>query len=317
MKVLLGLDHLQTAFQGSVVTVGNFDGVHLGHQTLLREVVQTATELKVPSVVLTFDPHPVKVLYPERNLHKLFTDLDLRTQIEKMGVDFLLNQPFSRDFSRLPAAHFLAQLQRKLSPKAVIVGHDFAFGMNREGSFSELHAWGVENHVRVHRVAEVKINGLTVSSSEIRKALDQGEVERASELLGRSFYVSGLVVKGFQRGKSLGFATANVAVEGETTPASGVYVCKVEALNKAYFGVTNIGINPTFADDSDLRKPRVESHIFDFSEDLYGQKLTVHFLARLRNEQKFATPQALAEQIQKDVTEAMRWLDLHKDKKGL
>jgi riboflavin kinase/FMN adenylyltransferase len=314
MKVIQGVRNLVTPFSSSILTVGNFDGVHLGHRELLHRVTTRAKAAKVPSVVMTFEPHPVKVLYPDRKLHRIFDFEDQRQQLEAAGIDALVVEPFSREFSQLTPDRYLQEwIYRPFSPLALIVGYDFNFGVGRQGSIELLRERAKEMGFQVDVVSPVKIhthtqnqNGeeILVSSTRIRQALEAGDVKLAKNLLGRLFYVQGIVEKGAGRGRTIGIPTANLRSSAEILPARGVYCAWAWARGQRYKSMVNIGLNPTF---NSIEGPlSVEAHILDFphageSGDLYGETVKLEFVERLREEKKFSSVNELVAQIHRDI----------------
>jgi riboflavin kinase/FMN adenylyltransferase len=291
----------------SVVTIGNFDGVHLGHRELFGRLLEKAKFHSAPSVVMTFNPHPIQVLYPEKQFVQLFDRDDQIVELEKLGIDYLFIQPFSRLLSQMAPQDFLKEIIfRPLSPKTLIVGHDFSFGADRAGSIELLKDLSSKWNFELEVIPPYKIDGQIVSSSLIREKIKCGHVRDAQRLLGRPFSLSGVVMKGAKRGRTIGFPTANLAVQAGVVPSAGVYVSKTRIEESSYFSVTNIGLNPTFQDDRNLQevKVKIETHIFDFSSDIYGQKINVSFFEKLRDEKKFASAQELKTQITKDVQNA-------------
>lgn len=302
MEIYEGVERLPPSLPYPVATVGNFDGIHRGHLLIFRKVVGRAREAGGTSVVLTFDPHPQRVLKPEAS-PDLLTDLDSKLSLlEAEGIDVALIVPFTRDFARTSPKAFVAEiLHKRVGAREVFVGHDFAFGKDRAGTIALLEAEGRRLGMAVTVVGAVEWEGETVSSSRIRHALVDGEPERAADLLGRPYSLSGKVVGGYQEGRILGFPTANLAVSSEVlVPAQGVYAVRVKWEGAWYDGVANIGTSPTFED----RPFRLEVHLFDFTGDLYDQTLEVAFLARLREERRFPSVDELTDQIRKDAEEA-------------
>lgn len=293
-----------------MLTIGNFDGLHLGHRALINRVLDTARRFSVPSVVMTFEPHPVKVLYPDRKLHRIFDFEDQRARLEEMGVDALVVEPFSREFSQLPPERYLLEwIYRPFVPKAVIVGYDFSFGANRQGTidFLKSHAGSLGFEVEV--VSPVKVGDVLVSSSRIRQALNEGDVALAGELLGRSFYLSGLIERGAGRGRTIGIPTANLRTAAETLPARGVYCGHVHVRGAWHDAVVNIGLNPTFNEGAGSGQPlHIEAHLLNFQGDLYGEKMTIDFVQRLRDERKFSSVSELVTQIHRDIQDGERIL---------
>lgn len=293
-----------------MLTIGNFDGVHLGHRALINRVLELSKQLGVPSAVMTFEPHPVKVLYPDRKLHRIFDFDDQRHQLEEMGVDALIVEPFSREFSQLPPERYLLEwIYRPFVPRVLIVGYDFSFGANRQGTIDFLKTHAEQLGFEVEVVPPVKVGDVLVSSSRIRQALQEGDVGLASRLLGRPFYLSGIIERGAGRGKTIGIPTANLRTAVETLPARGVYCGRVQVRGVWRSAVINIGLNPTFTEGSVGQPLSVEAHVLDFQGDLYGEKMTIDFIARLRDERKFASVADLVAQIHHDIKEGERILD--------
>jgi riboflavin kinase/FMN adenylyltransferase len=302
MQVISGIRNLPHSLKKSVVTIGNFDGVHLGHRALLTRLVESARREQAASVVFTFNPHPVQVLYPDRALSKLFAIEDQQQQLEALGVDYLVIEPFSREFSQLDPENYLNDwVFRPLQPSTLIVGYDFTFGVGKSGTIDFLQAICSKRAITVEVFPPVKVAGQLVSSSRIRQALKEGQVRLASELLGRPFYVVGLVERGAARGRQIGVPTANLHLLSETLPAVGVYACWVWRRSECFAAVTNIGFNPTFVGPEEQRLPRLETHLLDFSKDIYGEELRVEFVEFLRLERKFASVDELKAQIHQDI----------------
>lgn len=304
MQVWKGTEPGGQIIQGGVVTIGNFDGLHRGHQTLLKRALAHTS----PRIVLTFDPHPMQIVAPERSLRRLFPREDLEEQLPKYDVDVLRIIQFTREFSRLPAREFLEKhVFEPFHPKALVAGYDFAFGSDREGTLEVLEDWCAEKEIELDVVPPLSESGDTVSSSRLRGLLGEGDVAQVSRLLGRYFYLRGEVVHGDGRGAGIGFATLNMKVENETLPALGVYVTRTIHQGKRYRSVTNVGMNPTFMTGGEIVK--VETHLLDENPDWYGQKIDVEFMGRLRGEKKFADVEDLKRQIAKDVRKAREVLD--------
>lgn len=281
---------------GSAVTIGNFDGIHLGHRAILRRLKECSAELGVPSVMLTFDPHPRKVLSSPASLRLLTDTGDKCRLIEKFGIDIFLTIKFDRKFAALSPSEFIENWIMPLNPGAVIVGYDFNFGRGGSGSMDLLREIGGRRGFHVEMVDKTSVEGVTVSSSRIRNLVEGGEVALAEKLLGRPYSVSGPVVRGHGRGRKLGFPTANIATRAEILPDDGVYAGQVVMDGKPLPAMINIGSNPTF---NDIARS-LEACILDFDDDLYGMDLEVRFLERVRNEVKFSGPEKLAEQITRD-----------------
>lgn len=288
-----------------VMSLGNFDGVHLGHQEILEATVVRARELGLPALAVTFDPHPSVVVAPERRPHLLMT-LDQRLAIfAGTGLDATWVLPFSRAFSELAPEAFLEALGRVVQPVELHVGKAFRFGRDRAGTTETLAAWGQGRGCAVRTHGRHAPDGGALSSSRIRQALDAGEVGLAADLLGRPFQLTGPVVDGERRGRHLGFPTANLAWEQDQLPAYGVYVTEVRLPHESHLrlGLTNVGEKPTF---EGLRLT-VETYLPDFSGDLYGSHLELGFRHRLRGEMRFEGLDALVAQITRDVEAGQAW----------
>jgi len=305
MIVLHDLHELKRPLKDVVLTIGNFDGVHLGHREIFRKVVSRARELGGTSAVMTFVPHPLKVLAPEK-LQPLINTYDEKERlIEASRIDVLFSLPFSHDFARIPAEEFVAEiLVRRIGVKHLIVGYDYAFGRAREGDVAALRALS-ERHDFVLEVLDPVLEGERLfSSTRVRELIAAGEVREAVNWLGRHFSLEGTVVRGDGRGRGLGFPTANLATAKELLPATGVYAVKVRVDGQIYDGVANLGNNPTFPGATG----GVEVHVLDFNQDLYGKPLRVYFVERLRGEMKFSGPQELIDAIKRDIARSRKLL---------
>lgn len=317
MQIVQGVRQLSAPLINSILTIGNFDGVHLGHQELVRRVVGRARTSGRTSVAMTFEPHPVKVLAPDRKLLRIFDLEDLAQRMEILGVDVLVIEPFSREFSQQAPERFLLDwIYRPFSPELLVVGYDFTFGAHRKGSIEFLKERGSQLGFEVDVVPPVKIGEVLVSSSRIRQALEAGEVALASQLLGRSFYLQGLVEKGAGRGRKIGIPTANLRVSAELIPQPGVYAAWACARGKKWMAAVNIGFNPTFIGDPLHQSLSVEAHLLNFghaseSTDLYGEALRLEFIDRLRDEKKFGSAEHLVSQIRLDLEKARGVLVAH------
>lgn len=288
-----------------VVTLGTFDGVHAGHRELLRLAADRAKATGRRAAVVTFDPHPTVVVAPQRKPKLLMTLAQRLAAFEAEGMDRAWVIPFSRAFSELSPADFLTGMARALPPLELHVGRAFAFGRDRAGSVATLEAWGAAHGCAVHTLALRAPDGGRLSSTRIREALDRGEVDAARILLGHPYALTGVVVEGDRRGRHLGFPTANLAWEQEQLPASGVYVTEAVLPHHggARLGLTNVGEKPTF----EGRRLTVETHLPGFEGDLYGARLEVRFLHRLRGEVRFASVEELRHQIERDVAGGTAW----------
>lgn len=281
-----------------VVTVGNFDGVHPGHREIFRRVRAAAAESGGVSVVVTFIPHPLKVLAPERDFRLITTYAEKERLIAESGVDCLVTLPFSREFAAIPAAVFVRDiLIGRIGMKRLIIGYDYAFGRNREGGVDLLGRLGREMGFEVEVLEQIGDGETGFSSSMVRERIAAGDVRGVAPLLGRHFSVGGKVVHGMHRGRKIGFPTANIEAKEELLPTPGVYAVKVEWEGNLRDGACNIGDNPTFQGT----RLTVEVHVLDFDGDLYGKSLRIHFIDRVREERKYPDVLSLIEAIQEDV----------------
>jgi riboflavin kinase/FMN adenylyltransferase len=298
MLVYRSLDQIASPLTNPVVTIGNFDGVHLGHREIFRKLKKAAAAIDGVSVVVTFDPHPLKVISATKTVTLINTLEEKITLIDASGIDFLVIIPFDASFAAISAADFVERiLVQTIGLRHLIIGYDYAFGKNREGDVLLLRRLGEQFSFTVEELQPIAAGETIYSSSLIRKMITDGAVAEVVRFLGRNFSLAGRVVHGHNRGKSLGFPTANIVTDKELLPADGVYAVKVKLADQLYDGACNIGKNPTFAVDS----RSIEVFIFDFAAELYGQDIRVYFIERLRGEERFASPQLLAEAISRDV----------------
>lgn len=284
-----------------VLTTGTFDGVHLGHQKILRRLTEVARKEEGESVLFTFFPHPRMVLFPNDNDIKLLTTQKEKIALlEQAGIDHLLIIPFSRTFSRMKALEYVRDLLvGAMNVHAVVVGYDHRFGRNREGDMRLLEQLGEAYDFRVEEIPPQEIDHMKVSSTKIREALVAGHVHQANELLGYRYAMQGVVVRGDQRGRELGFPTANIALVDhfKLIPADGVYAATAEWRGEVHRGMMNIGVRPTVQPGGERS---VEIHLFDFDRDIYGEVITVRLVERIRPEHKFESLDALKAQLHKD-----------------
>jgi riboflavin kinase / FMN adenylyltransferase len=310
MKVLRRLEDIEIPLKNAVVTIGNFDGVHIGHQALLQMVVEKAVAIGGTSVVLTFDPHPMHVL-TDNDHPPLITLSEQKTElIERAGIDVMILIPFTMDFAAITARDFVEDLLvRRIGMKALVAGNDYTFGRHRQGNIDMLRQWAPELNYEVliaDWVQPDNAGNQRSSSTRVRELVMDGRVAEAEKLLGRSYQIRGLVASGRNRGgRLLGFPTANINLQDELCPKTGIYAVTVEFDRQTYQGVANIGYSPTFDDHLFT----VEVHILDFSQNIYGSPIRVNFIRRLRDEIKFDGIDALADQIRLDIQEARRILD--------
>jgi riboflavin kinase/FMN adenylyltransferase len=309
MHVIADLDSFPKHVLAPVLTIGNFDGVHLGHQEIFAKLKLRARELGGTSIVLTFDPHPLKILAPDRCPPLLTPTAKKLSLMANCQPDFVLCLPFTPELAGLsPSAFVETTLLGTLGMQEIYVGYDFAFGKGRSGTIGLLQELGERHNFRVHIINPIMVRGRVVSSSSIRRWIEQGKVDEAALLLGRLYSLVGTVVEGYQKGREIGFPTANVHSTHEVIPARGVYAVQVEWQGQRYDGVANIGFNPTFG----RAQLSLEIHLFNFSEHLYGETVEVFFLKKIRDEQAFPSVASLIEQIHRDVETAHRLLAAHR-----
>lgn len=291
--------------KSSVVLIGNYDGVHYGHRKLIQKAQALAKKQNWNTILLTFDPHPVQVLAPKVAPKLLNTSDQKQTLLNQTGLDFVATQKFTKAFAaKTPKVFFEEILIKNLKAKAVFVGHDFTFGAGRAGNIETLEVLGLKHDVAIHIIEAQLLNNMLVSSTLVRKLLAEGQCDLAAKLLQRFYFVDGKVISGHQRGQKLGISTANLAPANDFIPKDGVYATFVSFKGKLYQSATNVGTNPTFAGN----KHSIETHIFDFSEDIYDQNIRLHFVKRLRDEKRFESPDSLVKQIKDDIKKAKQSL---------
>lgn len=298
MKIIRGVKNLNEEFPNPVVTLGNFDGVHLGHQAIFRKVVERAEAVNGTAVAFTFEPHPLKVLAPERSPKLLNTFHGKMKLIEAAGIDVVICADFDRTFAEQNPEEFARNiLHGKIGACEVYVGYDYAFGKGRGGGVSLLRRMGESCGFSVGVVDAVQVDGRVVSSSLVRDLVSSGKVVEAARLLGRYYSIEGEVVAGSRRGRTLGFPTANIHTINEIIPPSGVYAV-IAVLDKARLhGAASIGVRPTFGNGP----ISIEVYLLDFRGDIYGRKMEIYFVERLRQEKKFLDAASLVRQMEKDV----------------
>ena len=309
MKVVHGLDRLPHALPRPVLTIGNFDGVHLGHQSLMRTLVTRAAAVGGSSLVLTFDPHPLQVLAPDNAPRQIQTLSQKLAALEALGIDVVVVQPFTRELAHVGAREFVTDiLVERLRTQEIHVGASFAFGHRREGSFNLLKEMGEEFGFLVEKIHQVQFRGTRVSSTLVRQALISGQAGLARRLLGRPFALEGEIVHGAAVGASLKVPTANLLTRNELIPRTGVYVTFLNLAGRRRESVTNIGTRPTLTGQLD-GPLTVETHVLDFEKELYGARVCVEFLMRVREERRFESTEVLVSRIKKDVTTARRFFE--------
>lgn len=291
----------------TVVTIGTFDGVHVGHQKIIRRLINAGINGHLKSVVLTFFPHPRMVLQKDTGI-KLINTIDERSEIlNSLGLDFLLIKEFTQEFSRLTAEDFVKEiLVNKLNAKKVIIGYDHRFGRNRNADIEDLKRFGETYGFEVEEISAKDIDDVSVSSTKIRMALSEGDITKANMFLGYPYMLTGIVSKGKGLGKQLGFPTANIRIEEDykLIPKYGSYVVNSTINNQLVYGMMNVGMNPTV----DGKTESIEVHFFDFDDTIYDQKIQVNLLHRIRDEQKFESVEALKNQLAKDKEVSLHYI---------
>lgn len=297
-------------FNKAVVTIGSFDGVHTGHQQIIKQLKEEAVNVGGETVIITFYPHPRKVIGSAKTDFNLLTTLDEKIELlSKEGIGHLVIVPFTRDFSDQPAVNYIKDfLVSNFHPHTIIIGYDHRFGKNREGNFELMEEYKKECGYEVKEIPEHILNEITVSSSKIREAVLNGDIETASKFLGYNYFFEGLVVHGDKRGRTIGFPTANIKMEDKEKliPGNGVYAVKCSIshhslLNESFKGMMNIGVRPTV----DGLRRMLEVNIFDFDEDIYGETIKIELVKRLRDEKKFNGLEELKQQLHNDKQTAM------------
>ncbi len=291
-------------YTDACITIGNFDGVHLGHQAIINQMVHTASQQGRPVFVVTFYPNPAAFFNPQQDPFYLSTPHEKERQMMALGVERVITFRFNRDFANLTAEAFLLQLRDKLGLGVLVVGQDFALGKDRAGTIPVLKALGRSHDFFVETIPQVELAEEGVSSTRIRNLLDEGAVKRASRLLGRLYSVSGKVTHGSDRGSRIGLPTANMDFWPlKKLPAVGVYATHVHLAGQVYKGITNVGYRPTFEKQTEVN---IETHILDFDRNIYGEDISLAFVDKLRNEQKFSGVDAFLAQIELDKAKARR-----------
>jgi riboflavin kinase / FMN adenylyltransferase len=308
VKVYFGINEFKKVNK-PVITTGTFDGVHNGHKKIIKNLISKAKEIEGESVMITFNPHPRLVLFPENNNLKLLNSLEEKISLlEKEGLDHLIIQPFTIEFSRLSALEYIRDLLvNKLGLHTLVIGYDHHFGRNREGSFEELQEFAQLYNFDIEQISALDIESVNVSSTKIRNALADGNVALANTFLGYNFGFTGNVVKGDGIGKTIGYPTANIELTDKykTIPANGVYACLVNLEDQAFKGMLNIGVRPTI---NDQKHQKIEINLLGFNGNLYDKTLTIELIEKLRDEQKFDSLEELKSQLGIDKENALKVL---------
>ncbi len=307
MKIYQSLNEFKPS-KKTIVTLGTFDGVHLGHTAILDKICTIAKQENLESVLLTFFPHPRLIISNDSEIKMLNTMAEKAMLLEQKGIQNFIIHPFDKLFSELSPREFVEQvLIKQLNIQKIIIGYDHKFGKNRAADFNDLIAFGKEFDFEVEEISAKQVNEVSVSSTKIRNSLLVGKVSLANEYLGYAYMLSGIVVKGNQLGRTIGFPTANIEIPEsyKLIPKYGVYLVTAIVNNKSIFGMMNIGLKPTLGDNV----PSIEVHLLDFSEDIYGQKIQVNVIERLREEQKFESFEALKLQLEVDNINALQYFE--------
>ena len=307
MKIFHSINEFVTT-KNTIVTLGTFDGVHIGHNAILDKICQTSIQENLESVILTFFPHPRLVVSDSCDIKLLNTIEEKSKLLEIKGIQNFIIHPFDKAFSELSPREFVEQvLVDKLKIKKIIIGHDHKFGKNRAADFNDLLAFGREFGFEVEEISAQQINEVAISSTKIRNALLEGNITLANNYLGYSYMLNGKVVKGNQLGRTIGYPTANIEIPEnyKLIPKNGVYAVSVTLDNRIFQGMMNIGVKPTLG----INQLSIEVHVLNFSEDIYDQKIQVHILKNLREEQKFASFEDLKNQLEKDKIETIHFFE--------
>ncbi len=287
-----------------VITIGNFDGVHLGHQKILKKTIQRARSLGTVSLVYTFNPHPLEILRPEDAPLRITTFEEKMRIISGIGIDYLVCEHFTRQYAEQPPEEFTKNIIcDRIHPREIVIGHDYAFGKNRKGTVELLKKMGEIFHFKVHVVDNITIKNIPVRSTTVRRLIALGKVSLAEKLLGRPYVLTGRVVRGKQR--RIGFPTANLSPGKNLIPKTGVYAIRAATPYGDFDGIVNVGFNPTF----DGERLTIEAHLFDFNADLYSREMSISFIKRIRGEKKFPDVPLLVKQIEKDIALAKKILE--------
>jgi riboflavin kinase/FMN adenylyltransferase len=305
MRIINDLSFTTKDFTSPAVTIGSYDGLHLGHQEIIKRVIERAKGGGGDAVILTFEPHPVKLLHTQLQIPLITPHRKKMMLLEQFGIDVTINLPFTKNLAHMSAEEFIRRIVlERIAPRWVIVGFNFSFGKDGKGTAEGLIKMGKGLGIEVEIIPPYTVNGEVISSTRIRELIMAGNVAKANNMLGRDFIILGKVIHGHARGKNLGFPTANLEITSDLYPKNGVYAVTVTVNEKTYHGVVNIGTNPTFGDEESA----VEVFLFNYKGDLYGKELRVAVAERIRDEQNFPSPDALVQQIEKDIQKAKKIL---------
>jgi riboflavin kinase / FMN adenylyltransferase len=306
MEVFRNIEDFRRPELKTVVTMGNFDGIHLGHQALVGNAVAEAKQWGTKSIVFTFEPHPLKLLAPERAPQMIVNHQDKMDMLQGLGVDAVIVQSFDHRFASIQAEDFVRRyLLERLNLSKIWLGSDLRFGRARKGSAEDLIRWGTELGFGVGIVEPILVQGHRISSSRIRQLIEQGRVDEVQPMLGRYHFISGKIVSGYRRGRNMGFPTANLAATTELLPGDGIYATSLQLQNRCWLSVSSVGQNPTFGEG--LRT--IEAFILDFVGDIYGESVKLTFVRRIREERMFAQIEDLVTQMHEDVQAARAIFD--------
>ncbi|RLB07891.1 MAG: riboflavin biosynthesis protein RibF [Deltaproteobacteria bacterium] len=301
MRIIDDLNFSKEEFSSPTLTIGSYDGLHLGHQMIITRVIERAKSWGGEAVLLTFEPHPAKVLYPQLNLSLITPYKKKMMLLERFGVDVVINLPFTENLYEMSAQEFIEEIVcNRIGPRLVVVGFNFTFGKDREGTAEKLQQMGRKLGFEVEIIPPYTLDHEVVSSTRIRELIAQGKIKDANRMLGRNFIILGKVIHGHSRGRSLGYPTANLEISQDLYPKEGVYAAYVTLEGKTYRGVVNIGTNPTFGDE----ELAIEVFLLDYQGNIYDKELEVAFVDRLREEKTFTSPEELVRQIEKDIQRA-------------
>ena len=296
MKVIKAIKDIDIEFD-TVVTIGNFDGVHKGHQVLIEKTATYAKARGIKSAVFTFLNHPINYFVPEK-VKNIFDEKEKERLIESFGIDYLIDIPFDKTMTQISAEQFVVKiLKDKIHAKKIVVGHDFTFARNKEGTVDVLREMGHEYDIEVEVVQPIKINGIRVSSTFIRELISEGRVDEIPQYLGTPYVIEGEIIHGKANGRKMGYPTANISLKDQIiNPKNGIYASRVVIDGKKYFGATNVGMNPTV----NGKYLSIETNILDFNEDIYGKRVRIEFLEKIRDEKKFKSLDELRKQLDLD-----------------